>query len=206
LIKMRLSLGLLAASIGAAVAAPTAEQTVSYKGYQVLRLDTKGDAAAIKSKIASLQYDQWHQDGSALDIALPADQVSAFESLGLDYSVMHKDLGASISAESGLRTNFDNVMFANAKAAVNTTWFSNYHPWADHERYLRNLQAQFPNQSAIVSTGTSYQGRDMFGIHLWGAGGPGKPAVLWHGTVHAREWISAMVRCVTENFAGLIDM
>ena len=28
---------------------------------------------------------------------------------------------------------------------------------------------------------------------MWGAGGPGKPAVLWHGTVHAREWIVAPV-------------
>jgi murein tripeptide amidase MpaA len=30
-------------------------------------------------------------------------------------------------------------------------------------------------------------------IHMWGSGGPGKPAVLWHGTVHAREWIVAPV-------------
>lgn len=28
---------------------------------------------------------------------------------------------------------------------------------------------------------------------MWGADGPGKPAVLWHGTVHAREWIVAPV-------------
>jgi murein tripeptide amidase MpaA len=33
----------------------------------------------------------------------------------------------------------------------------------------------------------------MFGLHLYGADGPGKPAVLYHGTVHAREWITAMV-------------
>jgi hypothetical protein len=29
---------------------------------------------------------------------------------------------------------------------------------------------------------------------MWGADGPGKPAILWHGTVHAREWIVAPVR------------
>ncbi|EEY19374.1 zinc carboxypeptidase A [Verticillium alfalfae VaMs.102] len=33
--------------------------------------------------------------------------------------------------------------------------------------------------------------RDIFGIHFWGDEGPGKPAVFFHGTVHAREWISA---------------
>lgn len=34
----------------------------------------------------------------------------------------------------------------------------------------------------------------MFGVHFWGADGPGKrPAVVYHGTVHAREWITAPV-------------
>jgi hypothetical protein len=38
-----------------------------------------------------------------------------------------------------------------------------------------------------VSTNTNVS------IHMWGADGPGKPAILWHGTVHAREWIVAPV-------------
>ena len=37
------------------------------------------------------------------------------------------------------------------------------------------------------------QGRTLTGIHIWGSGGKGsKPAILFHGTVHAREWISSM--------------
>ena len=99
---MRLTISLLAACAGVALAAP-AESTVSYEGYQVVRLNTNGDAAGLKSKLTSLTYDQWHQDSSALDIALPADQVAAFKSLGLDYSFMHEDLGASIVAESELK-------------------------------------------------------------------------------------------------------
>lgn len=36
-------------------------------------------------------------------------------------------------------------------------------------------------------------GRALTGIHIWGSGGKGsKPAILFHGTVHAREWISSM--------------
>lgn len=187
---MKVPLGFVVAAIGAAIAAPT-ETAVSYSGYEVLRIKTNGDAAGIKSKLASLTYEQWHLDEAALDISLPADQVATFQSLGLDYQVMHQDLGAAIEAESSVETSFDNIKLTNAR--VNTTWFSAYHPWAAHEQYLRELQATFPNQSEIVSTGTSYEGRDLFGIHIWGAGGPGKPAVLWHGTVHAREWISAKV-------------
>lgn len=56
------------------------------------------------------------------------------------------------------------------------------------------MQKAFPNNSKIVSTGKSVYGRNIFGLHLYGASGPGKPAVLYHGTVHAREWIAAPVR------------
>jgi murein tripeptide amidase MpaA len=60
-----------------------------------------------------------------------------------------------------------------------------------HIEWWRDLQKSFPGQSNWTSSGTSYEGRDIFGVHLWGANGPGKPAVLYHGTVHAREWITA---------------
>ena len=59
--------------------------------------------------------------------------------------------------------------------------------------WWHELQESFPENSNWTSTGTSYEGRDLFGVHLWGADGPGKPAVIYHGTVHAREWITAMV-------------
>jgi carboxypeptidase A4 len=43
------------------------------------------------------------------------------------------------------------------------------------------------------------QGQAITGIHFYGSSGKGKkPAVVLHGTVHAREWISTMV---TEYFA-----
>lgn len=44
------------------------------------------------------------------------------------------------------------------------------------------------------------QGRVLTGIHIWGSGGKGsKPAVVFHGTVHAREWISTMVGDTNSN-------
>jgi hypothetical protein len=60
-----------------------------------------------------------------------------------------------------------------------------------HVTWWRELQGSFANQSNMTTSGKSFEGRDIFGLHLWGAGGPGKPAVLYHGTVHAREWIGA---------------
>ena len=115
-----------------------------------------------------------------------ADQLSAFESLGLDYHCMHEDLGASIAKES------ESVSIWK-RQLDDLSWFDSYHPYEDHYQYFSNLHDAFPDNSEFISSGTSYEGRDIWGLHLWGADGPGKPAVLWHGTVHAREWISAMV-------------
>ena len=75
------------------------------------------------------------------------------------------------------------------------SWFDSYHPYADHVHYFTALQKQFANNSELFTAGNSYQGLSIFGIHIWGSGGKGsKPAIYFHGAVHAREWIAAMVR------------
>jgi murein tripeptide amidase MpaA len=65
--------------------------------------------------------------------------------------------------------------------------------------FLLDLQQSFTAHSELFTTGDSFEGRQIFGIHIWGSGGKGsKPAVVIHGTVHAREWITTMT---TEYFA-----
>lgn len=73
------------------------------------------------------------------------------------------------------------------------SWFTAYHPYADHLQFLRDLQAGYTSNSEIFTLGNSVQGRTLTGIHIWGSGGKGsKPAVIIHGNVHAREWITSM--------------
>ena len=81
-------------------------------------------------------------------------------------------------------------------------WFDSYHSYADHLAFLDDLVTQFPRNARIVSAGQSFEGRDIKGIHIFGSSGAGhKPAIIWHGTVHAREWIATMV-CVSATVSG----
>jgi carboxypeptidase A4 len=81
-----------------------------------------------------------------------------------------------------------------AGAAPNATWFNSYHSLADHNQWINDLVAAYPSNSEVVSAGKSLEGRDIKGIHIWGSGGKGsQKAVVWHSTVHAREWITTMV-------------
>lgn len=76
------------------------------------------------------------------------------------------------------------------------SWFNSYHDYADHRLFFEDLNAAFPNNSDIFTTGESYEGREIYGIQLWGKDGKDtKPAIFLHATVHAREWIAAPV-CV----------
>jgi murein tripeptide amidase MpaA len=61
-------------------------------------------------------------------------------------------------------------------------------------QWITDLAAAYPNNTEVISAGKSVEGRDIKGIHIWGNGGKGsRSGVVWHGTVHAREWITTMV-------------
>ncbi|KAI1134265.1 hypothetical protein F5Y05DRAFT_422838 [Hypoxylon sp. FL0543] len=159
---------LILVSLAAIVSAFPKTNSISYDAYRVLRINTSGRQAGVKEKLSSIHYEQWNHDVfKHVDILISPNQMAAFEALKLDYQVMHENLGDSIIAESQPRT--------------------------DHIRYFEDLQRSFSNNSELVSSGTSYGGRNIYGLHLWGASGPGKPAVLYHGNVHAREWITSPV-------------
>ncbi|CRK17463.1 hypothetical protein BN1708_012069 [Verticillium longisporum] len=164
----------------------SANSIVSYEGYQALRVRFEGDLPAVQRKLSKLSYDEWERTADDITITLSPEQIPAFKSLGLKYDVMHGDLGASINAES--------ASGAECKRQIDDlAWYDSYHPYDDHKAYFEELHAAHPDHSEIISTGTSYEGRDIFGIHFWGDEGPGKPAIVFHGTVHAREWITAPV-------------
>ncbi|KEY67255.1 hypothetical protein S7711_09050 [Stachybotrys chartarum IBT 7711] len=188
----------LAAVLAPASAVLTAPaRPVNYDGYKVVRFEAQRglSVADIHSQLAAAvkDFDEWNFDSDDVTVAVGPDSLPALDSLGLDYFTMHHDLGRSIAEESR-NTPRRRAVHEKRQLATDPTWFDSYHDYEDHIAFFEDLHATYPNNTELVSTGTSYEGRDQFGIHFWGSAGPGvNPAVLWHGTVHAREWISAMV-------------
>ncbi|KAI9641266.1 hypothetical protein NHQ30_010066 [Ciborinia camelliae] len=179
----------------AAVAAGTAiEDKVDYDGYQVFRLKAQNDnIEKINDIVSSLNLQTWKNSAKlgTADVVVPPEQVDNFLRITEDFQreVMHSNLGESI-AEEGQADTYS----AEAALAVNATWFTAYHAYADHIQFLRDLVTAYPSNAEIVTSGTSVQGNAITGIHIYGSAGKGvKPAVLFHGTVHAREWITTLV-------------
>ncbi|KAF2264223.1 hypothetical protein CC78DRAFT_464034 [Lojkania enalia] len=179
------------ASVGLASAASVAKK-VNYSGFKVYRVNVGDNAVKLGEVVSSLQLETWKgkvASSKVVDVMVPPSEVEQFEqsTQELDTELMHEDLGASITEE----TNFS--VYA-AGLAPNSTWFNSYHSIADHYAWLQDLAATYPANSEYIVAGKSLEGRDIAGIHIWGSGGKGsQKGVVWHGTVHAREWVTTMV-------------
>lgn len=198
--KLAVALFCVASSLGVlANPATPRPRAITYDGFSVFRVPVGNDASKVAEIVDKLQLDTWksfRKPGAYADVVVPPEQREAFDAevAGIEgVEVMHENLAASIAAEMEPAAELD-VMSKSALAAVNTTWYSAYHSYADHLSYLRSLATQYPNNAEIATSGNSLQGNAITGLHIYGSAGPGvKPAVVFHGTVHAREWITTMV-------------
>lgn len=183
---------------------------VNYDGYKVVRLSTGSSLPKVKTLIKDLSLSTWNGSPKAnaeVDIVVPADKVAEFESSTTDLAktVMHENLGAAIVEESDgsdYRGVFllvqgwlkINALREESVGSANASWFNTYHAYSQHVQFLNDLAATYPSNAEVVTIGSSLQGRPITGIHFYGTGLKGqRPAVVLHGTVHAREWITTMV-------------
>ncbi|KAM0186722.1 hypothetical protein ACHAPI_011572 [Fusarium lateritium] len=166
-----------------ATAVPSSKK-VDYNGFKSLRITLpKGaeDAAVEINKLAATILNPGATE--EIDLVVSPENLSKVKKLASDTTVLVEDVGAALAEEKT----------SEVYAVPSDSWFTAYHSYADHLQFLTDLQTSFPTKSEIFTLGNSVQGRPLTGIHIWGSGGKGsKPAIVFHGTVHAREWIATM--------------
>ncbi|KAF2131017.1 hypothetical protein P153DRAFT_421995 [Dothidotthia symphoricarpi CBS 119687] len=186
--KFILTSALLASTVLGTVV-PRAGKKIDYSGFKLLRLAAPDVTADVHSQIEELAAHVLNPGKAQLDIVVSPENVDAISALAPGSKIINEDVGAALKEEGQM----------SVYAVPSETWFTAYQTYANHLQFLRDLQGSFTGQSEIITAGTSVQSRVITGIHIWGSGGKGsKPAVLIHGTVHAREWITTMT---TEYFA-----
>lgn len=207
---MMKSLLLLSSLIFTVVSSLIVPRKVNYDGYKVVRLSTGSSLPKVKSLIKDLSLSTWNGGPKAnaeVDIVVPSDKVAEFDASTADLAktVMHENLGAAIAEESdgsdyrGMLLVVQgwfkiSVLTKGSVGSANASWFNTYHAYSQHLQFLNDLAATYPSNAEVVTIGNSLQGRPITGIHFYGTGLKGqRPAVVLHGTVHAREWITTMV-------------
>ncbi|KLU82227.1 hypothetical protein MAPG_01302 [Magnaporthiopsis poae ATCC 64411] len=183
---------LLALGLADAAAIEPRPAKVDYTGFRGLRVTLNEHTQEVEDKLTELVAHILNPGAKVLDVVVDPAKVDAVTEFAATADVVVEDVGALLAQE-------EHAAPLATRAVPAESWFTAYHSYNDHLQFLRDLQAGFTSNSAIITAGTSVQGRTLTGIQIWGTGGRGsKPAIVIHGTVHAREWISTMT---TEYFA-----
>ncbi|KAH7112890.1 carboxypeptidase-like protein A [Dendryphion nanum] len=193
------------ASLGLASAISLNTRSNDYEGTTVWRVTVGSNGAKLLQIIKDLSLQTWkgHAETSpVVDVMVAPSVLDKFKesTKTWDAVLMHKNLGESIKAEGDFPiypgtsvASFDEGD-VSIQAVPDASWFNAYHSIADHTQWLNDLAAAFPDNAETFSVGKSLEGRDILGIHIWGSGGKAsKPGIVWHSTVHAREWVTTMV-------------
>jgi len=166
---------------------------VSYDGYHVYSITPSSNQAARElEKRFSKHYT--HTIRNTLSVAIPPEEIDEFHTLGLDARLVNSDLGGYIRSTEKQPVYKRSV--SQSGELPDLSWFDTYHAYADHLQYWDDLVTAFPNNTEKFAIGQSYENRTIWAFSIFGdkETKEEKPIILWHATVHAREWISTMGR------------
>jgi len=169
-----------------------AEPVVRFDGHKVLRLSlAPHHLSSVHSAVP--QYADWwkapasNSTGVSLaDLRVTSEEYAhvadALAAQGIKFSVMIDDIQALMDLEK--------VPAVNSAA---DPWFLKYHNYADTVGWLKQLAQNYSSIADLVTIGTSYGGKTIYGLHITGnreQANPDKPKIFNDGGIHAREWIA----------------
>jgi len=173
----------------ALVCAPLAAQEttpVRYDNYKLVRVAIKHTG----------QIDQVHALGAQLmsegeglgpvDYLIPPESMPALQKLQVPYRVLNDNIQAAIDAERA------SMARSRAVSPLDPDWFADYKTLEQVNAKLNQMAADRPDLATVFEVGRSFEDRPIYGIRISGPGA-GKPAIMFNGCHHAREWISVMV-------------
>jgi hypothetical protein len=158
--RLILNLAWLSVVTAATVRSPAPK---SYDGYKVYHVKTGKQLAQVQQSLSKLSHNVWETSSDHIDVAIPPHEVASFEALGLHTRLLHENLGASISTESEFKQTWKRQDNSSAD------WFDSYHSYDEHVQFFKDLQESFPEQSNWTSSGTSFEGRDIYGYGFFDA-------------------------------------
>jgi murein tripeptide amidase MpaA len=174
-----------AGEFSARVERPAEGEVVRFEGEVVVRamLRTPRDLL----RMQQLSDDPWTHApaaGGTSDWRLPRSRLGALRQAGIAFDILIPDVQVLVAAER------ERLARPQAKAA---DWFADFKNLAAINARLDALVAARPDLCAIVTCGSSIQGRSIRGIRISRQPvGTSMPAFLFTATQHAREWGGTM--------------
>lgn len=165
---------------------------VSYDGHHLysIRAADQKEAEFLTKRFATYHTEVTFR---GIEVIIPPNEVRSFNEMGLSARLLSDDIGSQIRDES--KTPTYKRELHRIGELPDLSWYDSYHAYEDHLQYWDDLVAAFPKNSKKYNIGSSYENRTIYAFHFFGNKGVkgDKPIILWHSTVHAREWITTLV-------------
>jgi murein tripeptide amidase MpaA len=114
-------------------------------------------------------------------------QLELIDRIGMPWELLVDDVVAHVEAER--RTN----EAAKAAGMARGDFYASYHTYEEIHARLDALLANYPDVVHAADAGTSLEGRAIRGVRIGTGKAGNKPALLFNGCQHAREWVATMV-------------
>jgi len=158
--------------------------------------DTAGCALA-----QALAIDVWSEDtgaGLPLDVVVTQDALARLSTAGVRWQVLVPDIDAVARAEAAR-------LRAPAAADGDTDWFAEFRDYRAITTHLHELAELAPERASVHGIGSTLDGRTIWALRIGGTRSDATPMLI-DGTLHAREWIAAMVTtCVADRLVRGYD-
>jgi len=164
-----------------------------YDGHKIIR----AEILSIRDLriMLALSPDPWSHGVrmGTMDFRVPPEAMAALQRSGVRFAILNDNVQALIDGERARLAAGE----GGAAGGIVPGWFDNYKDYAAVNDYLDELAALEPDIAEVFEVGASIERRAIRGIHISGPDvgddSLAKPAVLFNGCQHAREWIAVMV-------------
>ncbi len=173
-------LAVLLASCGVASAQPV-EPRVRFDGHTLVEVELLDERDM--QRMLAISEDHWscslHLGPVAFRVS--PERMDDLVASGLAFKVLMADIQPMLDAEQA------------RLAQRGGDFFDDFRTYAEISSYVNELTGVRPGQVLRNNLGNSLQGQQIFAIEIRGGGdATGRPAVIFSGTQHAREWLSPM--------------
>ncbi|MBT5658222.1 MAG: hypothetical protein HOI89_10615 [Phycisphaerae bacterium] len=172
---------------GGAVAVPMPDPA-DYVGKQIVEIDVPDEVTVNQLLADGLDALACRPSPGVGPWVVDDDGLALLESMGLTASPLIEDLAAYQAGRNAERLAIRGTHGATRGL---DSFYDDFRTLPELNSRLDQIISDHSDIATGIMIGTSHEGRQIRGVVL-NAGGGSKPAVLFNGCQHAREWISPM--------------
>lgn len=174
---------------------PPASAAPRYDGHAVVVVEIDALPSLEALVVAGADVLDERPGSGPVRLRVPPGARAQLDATGLPYTVLIDDLQPRVDAERAR-------LAAAGPVSHQGTFFDDFRDFPTNEAHLDALATDFPDRVEIVEVGLSLEGRPIRGVSIYAGAAANPPAVLFTGTIHAREWLSTTTAmCIADTFA-----